>query len=228
MPGARVIDELVADSRGGITGSQGGRFFGWVIGGGLPAAMAADWLTTVWDQNAGVYAAGPAAAVVEEIAGAWLRELFELPFEASFAFTTGTQMAHGLVLPLHVTQCLPRMAGTLRGKVCSALRLSVCSCPLNGTGQLTGRHACWDLARRRSSRWLWMMGGRVQPETLASALSKGGRPGHRDPSKPVSSTLRPSIRSRRWRRSRMPLVPGCMSMARSVSGPRSVPRPGIW
>jgi glutamate/tyrosine decarboxylase-like PLP-dependent enzyme len=75
-------------------GSQGGRFFGWVIGGGLPAAIAADWLTSVWDQNAGIYTAAPAAAVAEEVAGAWLRELFELPSEASFAFTTGTQMAH--------------------------------------------------------------------------------------------------------------------------------------
>jgi aromatic-L-amino-acid decarboxylase len=94
LPGAQVIDELVADTRGGIMGTQGGRFFGWVIGGGLPAAMAADWLTTVWDQNAGLHAASPAAAVVEEVAGAWLREIFELPPESSFAFTTGTQMAH--------------------------------------------------------------------------------------------------------------------------------------
>ncbi|MDB5428827.1 MAG: aspartate aminotransferase family protein, partial [Phenylobacterium sp.] len=51
-PATQVIDDLVADTEGGILGSQGGRFFGWVIGGGLPAAMAADWLTTVWDQNA--------------------------------------------------------------------------------------------------------------------------------------------------------------------------------
>ena len=94
VPGAQVIDELVADTNGGIVGSQSGRFFAWVIGGGLPAAMAADWLTTVWDQNAGIYAGSPAAAVVEEVAGAWLRDLFELPNTASFAFTTGTQMAH--------------------------------------------------------------------------------------------------------------------------------------
>jgi hypothetical protein len=93
-PAARVIDELVADTRGGISGTQSGRFYGWVIGGGLPAAIAADWLTSVWDQNAGIYVASPAAAVVEEIAGAWLLELFELPRESSFAFTTGTQMAH--------------------------------------------------------------------------------------------------------------------------------------
>jgi aromatic-L-amino-acid decarboxylase len=94
LPSTQVIDELVEDTRGAIMGTQGGRFFGWVIGGGLPAAMAADWLTTVWDQNAGIYSASPAAAVVEEVAGAWLREIFELPTESSFAFTTGTQMAH--------------------------------------------------------------------------------------------------------------------------------------
>lgn len=93
-PAAQVIDELVEDTKRGIVGSQSGRFFAWVIGGGLPAAMAADWLTTVWDQNAGIYAGSPAAAVVEEVAGAWLRELFELPDGSSFAFTTGTQMAH--------------------------------------------------------------------------------------------------------------------------------------
>lgn len=94
LPAAQVIDDLIADTKGGIMGSQGGRFFSWVVGGGLPAAIAADWLTAVWDQNAGIYAAAPAAAVVEEVAGAWLRELFALPREASFAFTTGTQMAH--------------------------------------------------------------------------------------------------------------------------------------
>lgn len=94
LPAAQVVDELAADVKGGILGSQGGRFFGWVIGGGLPAAIAADWLTSVWDQNAGIHACGPAASVVEEIAGEWLRTLFELPPGTSFALTTGTQMAH--------------------------------------------------------------------------------------------------------------------------------------
>jgi glutamate/tyrosine decarboxylase-like PLP-dependent enzyme len=94
VPAAQVVDDLVADTAGGLHGSQGGRFFGWVIGGGVPAAMAADRLTTVWDQNACLYASGPAAAVVEEVAGAWLKDLFGLPSEASFAFVTGCQMAH--------------------------------------------------------------------------------------------------------------------------------------
>src|SRR6185295_10688147 len=75
-------------------GSAGGRFFGWVIGGALPAALGADWLTTAWDQNAGLYACGPAAAVVEEVAAAWLLDLFGLPPTASVGFVTGCQMAN--------------------------------------------------------------------------------------------------------------------------------------
>ena len=90
----QVVDELVADVEGGILGFAGGRFFGWVVGGSLPAALAADWLTAAWDQNAVLYASGPAAAVVEEVAGAWLKDILGLPQQASFAFVSGCQMAH--------------------------------------------------------------------------------------------------------------------------------------
>src|SRR5829696_3056561 len=74
----QVIDELVAGCAGGILGSAGGRFFGWVIGGAAPAALAADWLTSTWDQNAAIYVAGPAASVVEEVVGEWLVALLGL------------------------------------------------------------------------------------------------------------------------------------------------------
>ena len=93
-PAARVIDDLAADTAGGIVGSAGGRFFGWVIGGSLPAALAADWLTSAWDQNAASYACSPAAAVIEEACGLWLKSLLGLPVQASFALTSGCQMAH--------------------------------------------------------------------------------------------------------------------------------------
>ncbi len=93
-PPEQVVAELVRDVEGGLLGSAGGRFFGWVIGGSLPAALAADWLTAAWDQNAALYACGPAAAVVEEVAGGWLKELLGLPSHASFAFVSGCQMAH--------------------------------------------------------------------------------------------------------------------------------------
>ncbi len=89
-----VIDELVAMTEGGHLGSASGRFFAWVIGGALPSALAADWLTSTWDQNSALYACAPAAAVVEETSGAWLKELLDLPRDASFAFTTGCQLAH--------------------------------------------------------------------------------------------------------------------------------------
>jgi glutamate/tyrosine decarboxylase-like PLP-dependent enzyme len=91
---ALVLDSLVRGVKGGILDSAGGKFFGWVIGGSLPAALAADWLTSVWDQNAALYACAPAAAVVEETAGRWLKEVLHLPASASFALVTGCQMAH--------------------------------------------------------------------------------------------------------------------------------------
>jgi glutamate/tyrosine decarboxylase-like PLP-dependent enzyme len=91
---SQVVRELARDMEDGLLGSAGGRFFAWVIGGGLEAALAADWLVSTWDQNAALYACGPSASVVEEQAGIWLKELFDLPREASFAFTTGCQLAH--------------------------------------------------------------------------------------------------------------------------------------
>jgi len=90
---ADVIDELAAKVDGGLMRSAGPRFFGFVIGGGLPAAVAADWLTSAWDQNAGLYVIGPAAAVVEEVAGAWMADLFGLPAGVSVGYTTGATMA---------------------------------------------------------------------------------------------------------------------------------------
>ena len=90
----QVIDELVAGVEGGLLGSAGARFFAWVIGGSVPAALAADWLTSTWDQNAALVACSPAEAVIEETCGLWLKDLLGLPASASFALTTGCQMAH--------------------------------------------------------------------------------------------------------------------------------------
>jgi glutamate/tyrosine decarboxylase-like PLP-dependent enzyme len=98
LPTKQVIDELTCDAAGGLVGSAGGRFFGWVIGGTLPAALAADWLVSAWDQNAALNACSPAAAAVEEVTGEWLKELLALPLNSSFAFVTGCQMAHVVCL----------------------------------------------------------------------------------------------------------------------------------
>jgi glutamate/tyrosine decarboxylase-like PLP-dependent enzyme len=90
----QVIDELVAAAEPGLHGSATGRFHAWVVGGALPSTVAADWLTSVWDQNAGLYVGGPSAAVVEEVCRGWLAELLGLPPDVSVAYVTGCQMAH--------------------------------------------------------------------------------------------------------------------------------------
>ncbi|WP_020202386.1 pyridoxal-dependent decarboxylase, partial [Cupriavidus sp. WS] len=95
---ARVIGELVENTGDGLMRSASGRFFAWVIGGSLPAALAADWLTSVWDQNAAIHACSPAEAVIEETCGAWLKDLLQLPAAASFALVTGSQTAHTVAL----------------------------------------------------------------------------------------------------------------------------------
>jgi glutamate/tyrosine decarboxylase-like PLP-dependent enzyme len=100
-----VVEELAAAAEPGVVANPSGRYFGFVIGGSVPAALAADWLTSAWDQNAGLYVSGPAAAVVEEVCVGWLRELLALPEGVSAAFVTGCQMAHVTALAaarLHV------------------------------------------------------------------------------------------------------------------------------
>ena len=83
LPPLQVIEELADDARDGLLNSSNGRFFGWVIGGGVPVSVAADWLTSAWDQNAAAYACSPAAAVIEEVIAEWLKDILGLPAHAS-------------------------------------------------------------------------------------------------------------------------------------------------
>jgi len=89
-----VIEDLVRDVEPGLIASAGPRYFGFVIGGALPVAVAADWLTSAWDQNGGGYAAAPALSVAEDVAARWVCELLGLPRDAGVGFVTGCQMAH--------------------------------------------------------------------------------------------------------------------------------------
>jgi glutamate/tyrosine decarboxylase-like PLP-dependent enzyme len=91
---AAVVRDLAVAVDPALIASGGGRYFGFVIGGTLPAALAADWLTSAWDQNAGLHAASPAAALVESIVAGWLLELLGLPATASVGLVTGGQMAN--------------------------------------------------------------------------------------------------------------------------------------
>ncbi len=95
---SEIIEQLVADADGGLNASTGGRFFAWVIGGNLPAALAADWLTSAWDQNGALHATSPALSIIEEVCGDWLKAVLNLPAHASFALVTGCQMSHATCL----------------------------------------------------------------------------------------------------------------------------------
>src|SRR3954451_24311646 len=89
-----VVQEFAQAAEPGLVQIQSPRYFGFVIGGGVDAAIAADWLTTAWDQNAGGYPCGPSAAVVEEAVEEWVLDLLGLPAGSGVGLTTGCQMAH--------------------------------------------------------------------------------------------------------------------------------------
>lgn len=92
-PGA-TIDRLAAAGEVGTVACSGPRYFGFVIGGSVPAAQAADWLTTTWDQNAGLYVISPMNSVAEDVTGSWLLDVLGLPQDASVGFVTGCQAAN--------------------------------------------------------------------------------------------------------------------------------------
>jgi glutamate/tyrosine decarboxylase-like PLP-dependent enzyme len=89
-----VVDALARAAEPGVVSTTGPRYFGFVTGGALPATVAAEWLTAVWDQNPGLFVMSPAGSVVEEIAGAWLIDLLGLPRTSSVGFVTGCHMAN--------------------------------------------------------------------------------------------------------------------------------------
>lgn len=171
-----VVEALAAAVEGGLIASAGPRYFGFVIGGGVPAALGADWLTSAWDQNAVMYVAGPAAAVAEEVAGAWLTDLFGLPPGVSVGFTTGATMASftGLAAGRHE---LLRRAGwdVERNGLFGAPELPV----VVGAEAHVTIHAALQLlglGRERVTRVATDDQGRMRPDALAAALRDLDRP----------------------------------------------------
>ena len=171
---ADVIDLLAATAEPGLMAMPSGRFFGWVIGGTLPAALAADWLTSAWDQNAGMRYGSPAAAAAEEAAGSWVLDLLGLPSGADVGFVTGATMANFVGL------------AAARQHVLSTAGWDVNRSGLTGgpaVRVLVGaeRHDTVDLALR----YLGLGAptpvaadeeGRIQLDALATALAAGSGP----------------------------------------------------
>jgi len=167
---AQVIDELVEDASQGIVGSVGGRFFGWVIGGAVPAAIAADWLTSIWDQNAALYACSPAAAVVEEIAGAWLKDILGLPARASFAFVTGCQMAHVTCLAAARHALLQKDGWMVEDEGLSGAPAIRILASEHGHGSVARAATLLGLGRNNIVRLATDPLGRIEPAALAAQL----------------------------------------------------------
>ena len=94
MASQDVIRDLIKTADAGLMGTTSPRYFGFVIGGATPTSIAAEWLASVWDQNAALFATSPAASAIEDVAGRWLIELLGLPKDCSFGFVTGSQMAN--------------------------------------------------------------------------------------------------------------------------------------
>ena len=164
-----VVDELAAKADPGLMAIGSGRFFGWVMGGTLPAGLAADWMVSGWDQNAGMRYSTPATAALEESAGRWLLELLRLPAAADVGFVTGATMSN--------FTCL----AAARHSVLSAAGWDVERDGLTGAPKvhvLVGaeRHDTVDLALRylglgRPSPVAADTEGRIRLDALAEALS---------------------------------------------------------
>jgi len=90
----QIVEELSSLADRAVVATAGPRYFGFVVGGALPVALATDWLTATWDQNGAFFAHSPLAAAAEQVAGAWLIDLFGLSSESSVGFVTGGTMAN--------------------------------------------------------------------------------------------------------------------------------------
>lgn len=108
-----VVADLAELADPGLVAIPGGRFFGYVIGGTLPAALATDWLVSAWDQNAGSSSMTTAAVALERVAGEWILDLLGLPASASVGFVTGAQMSNFVCLAVARRAMLERLGWDL-------------------------------------------------------------------------------------------------------------------
>lgn len=91
--GAEVIRDLILAAEPGLVANTNPNFFAWVMGGSDTTGVAADWLTSIWGQNAAIFQTSPAAAIAEEAVSAWVLDLLDLPRESSVGLVTGATMA---------------------------------------------------------------------------------------------------------------------------------------
>jgi glutamate/tyrosine decarboxylase-like PLP-dependent enzyme len=171
-----VLAELARRADPGLAGIPGGRFFGFVIGGELPAALGADWLTGVWDQNTGLNSLTPAAAAAESVAGQWVVEALGLPAGTTAGFVTGAMMANFTCLSAARHAVLARQGWDVN-------RRGLGGAPPVRVAVGRDRHDTIDLAVRYLGLGQQAVvevdsdeQGRLRPESLAAALDHGSGP----------------------------------------------------
>ena len=216
--GEAVIDLLATQAVRGTAACSSPRYFGFVIGGAYPVALAADWLVSTWDQNAGIYVISPLVAVVEEVAAGWLLELFDLPRESGVGFVTGCQMANFTCLAAARHGVLRRagwdveadgLYGAPRVNIVASaeahITIDVALRYLGFGTNAIRRVEADEQGRMRADRLRRAHGLARGPD---DRLRAGGQREHR--------CVRSAARDRRDRAART--RPGCTSMARSVCG----------
>jgi glutamate/tyrosine decarboxylase-like PLP-dependent enzyme len=171
---ADVVDLLAEAAGPGLMAMPSGRFFGWVIGGALPAALAADWLTSAWDQNSGMRFATPGTVAAEEAAGGWILELLGLPSSADVGFVTGGTMANFTGLAAGRQQVLTAVGWDLD-------RLGLTGAPPVRVLAGADRHGTVDLALRYLGLGAPTVvpdddQGRIRLDALADELAAGTGP----------------------------------------------------
>jgi len=165
-----VVEELARIAEPGLMAMPSGRFFGWVIGGTLPASLGADWLVSAWDQNAAMRYATPATAAAEHAAGDWLLDLLGLPAGSDVGFTTGATMANFTGITTGRDTVLRRAGWDARADgIQGAPKITV----LAGAD----RHSSVDLALRYAGLGLPQLvaaddQGRIIPAALRAALEQ--------------------------------------------------------
>jgi glutamate/tyrosine decarboxylase-like PLP-dependent enzyme len=171
-PPADVVDLLADACEPGLTAFPGGRFFGFVVGGTEPAALAADWLVSAWDQNCVMRTVSPAHTAAEDIATAWLLDLLGLPVGSAVGFTTGATMANFTCLAAARDAVLAR-AGR------NPARDGLAGGPPVHVLAGEDRHMAVDLALRYLGLGTPALveadgQGRIRPEALRHALDAAG------------------------------------------------------
>ncbi len=170
----QVVTELATRADPGLVAIAGGRFFGFVIGGTLPAALGADWLVSAWDQNSGSSTMTTAVVAMERTAGAWVCDLMGLPPAASVGFVTGAQMSNYVCLAA-------AQNSVLRGAGWDMARRGLRAAPPVRFIVGADRHGAVDRALRFAGVGTDEIivvaaddEGRMLPGALADALAEGG------------------------------------------------------